>query len=302
MTPRLSVVIVTYRSRGVLPTCLASLAACRADVAFEVIVVDNASGDGTPEWLTAEWPAVRVIANPDNRGFARGVNQGLEQATGEAMLLLNPDCRVTAEGIVRLLETLRGDPSLAAVAPMLLDDAGTPARSCGTLPSLWTLFCEHLGLARAFPESPLFGGSKYGAVPLERLERVGWASGAALLLTRRAYRALGGLDGGFFMYMEEVDWCRRAHQAGLAIRFVPAARFAHSGQHASRQAGERTYLYNLASRVYYFRKHHGRAAAGAAKSILYASLALKWVVARLGGSHAGEPRVYARGLKTVWAA
>jgi GT2 family glycosyltransferase len=301
MTPRLSVVIVTFHSRAVLAACLESLDAA-VSMPHERIVIDNHSGDGTVEWLRAHRPDVRVIENPDNRGFARAVNQGLEQATGETVLLLNPDCRVSREGIERLLETLRDDPTVAAAAPMLRDERGTPARSCGRFPTLWTLFCEHLGLAAAFPHQRGFGGYKYGEVPLERLRDVGWASGAALLMARHAIERLGGLDGGFFMYMEEVDWCRRARRAGLRVRFVPEVGFVHTGQHAAPHAGGRTYLYNLHSRVRYFRKHHGRLAAWTAKGILAASLALKWVCARLGTARAGDPGVYARGLEALWAA
>ena len=300
MSVRVSVVVVTYHSRTVLQACLESLEAIPP--AHEVIVVDNHSEDGTVEWLRAHRPEVRVIENPDNRGFARAVNQGLEQATGETMLLLNPDCRVTGEGVERLLETLGDGRSVAAVAPMLCDENRTPARSCGRFPTLWTLFCEHLGLAARFPTSRLFAGYKYGSVPLERLGGVGWASGAALLISRPAYQRLGGLDGGFFMYMEEVDWCLRAHRAGLGVRFVPRACFVHTGQHASFGTGGHTYLYNLRSRVRYFRKHHGPLAAWVAKAILASSLALKWMCVCSGAVRAEDPAVYARGWEAVWAA
>jgi len=301
VTPELSVVIVTFHSREELAVCLESLDLA-ATMPHECIVIDNASGDGTVEWLRAHRPEVRVIENADNLGFARAVNQGLEQATGETVLLLNPDSRVTKEGIERLLETLRDDRSLAAAAPMLRDDHGEPARSCGRDASLWTLFCEHLGLAAAFPHLPAFAGYKYGGVPLQRLRNVGWASGAALLMARHALERVGGLDGGYFMYMEEVDWCRRARRAGLRVRFVPEVWFVHSGQHAAPHAAGRTYLYNLHSRVRYFRKHHGPLAATTAKGILALSLAIKWGCARLGDARAGDPGVYARGLEAVWAA
>lgn len=302
MSPRVSVVIVTYRSRAVLDPCLRSLSKCASRVPHEVIVVDNGSEDGIVEWVAEAWPEVRVLANPDNRGFTRGVNQGLAAASGEALLLLNPDCQVTTHGLERLLEALERDRELAAVAPRLVDDRGQPARSCGRFPSLWSLACEHLGLARVFAGSRWFGGYKYGGQALETLGRVGWCSGAALLVTRAAYLRLGGLDEAIFMYMEEVDWCRRAHRMGLGVRFVPSATFVHSGQHAAHQVREATYLHNLRSRVYYFRKHHGAGAATAAKGILFASLALKWIATRAGIQRAGEPRVYARGLEAVWAA
>ena len=300
--PRLSVVIVTYRSRAVLDDCLGALAFATRHLPHEVIVVDNGSGDGAPEWVARSWPAARVLANPDNRGFTRAVNQGLEAASGEALLLLNPDCRVTVAGLERLLEVLALDPRNAAVAPMLVDEEGRPARSCGRFPSLWSLACEHLGLARRFPRSPWLAGHKYGHRALESLGRVGWCSGAALLMSRAAYQRIGGLDEKIFMYMEEVDWCRRAHQAGLLVRFVPQARFVHRGQHAARQAPEATYVHNLRSRIYYVRKHHGVFQAGIVKGILAASLAGKWLATRAGWSRAGEPRIYARGWEAVWAA
>jgi hypothetical protein len=300
--PRVSVVIVTFQSRAVLPACLESLARSAARIPLEVVVVDNASPDGTVEWLAAAWPGVRVVANPDNRGFTRGVNQGLEVALAPVLLLLNPDCRIDPDGLERLLEAVAADSTVAAAAPMLVDEHGVPARSCGRFPSLWSLSCEHLGLSRWFRGSWWFDGYKYGGRALERLDRVDWGSGAALLIPRRAYRALGGLDERIFMYMEEVDWCRRARHAGLHVRFVPEARFVHTGQHAARQAREATYLHNLRSRVYYFRKHHGRGMATVAKGILAVSLVGKWLATGIGMSRAGEPRVYARGLEAVWAA
>jgi GT2 family glycosyltransferase len=302
VTPRVSVVIVTYRSRAVLPACLESLRDCAQQVPLEIVVVDNASADGTPEWLMATWPQVRVIANPDNRGFTRGVNQGVAAAGGSTLLILNPDCRVAPGDLTRLLAALEADPNLAAVAPMLVDDHGHPARSCGRFPSLISLVCEHLGFARAFPGSPVFDAYKYGGRPLSRLGRVDWCSGAVLLVPRHAWLKLGGFDERIFMYMEEVDWCRRARRAGMVVRFVPEARVVHTGQHASRHVPEAIYLYNLRSRVYYFRKHHGRLAASAAKAILATSLVGKWLATRLGLSRAGEPRVYVRGLEVVWAA
>jgi GT2 family glycosyltransferase len=300
--PRVSVVLVGYRSRGVLPACLESLARCARRVPLEVVLVDNGSEDGTAEWLAASWPGVRVLANPDNRGFTRGVNQGLAVALAPSLLLLNPDCRIEPDDLERLLAAAADDPALAAVAPMLVDERGVPVRSCGRFPSLWSLCCEHLGLARWFPESRVFGAYKYGGVALADLDRVDWGSGAALLLSRRAYQSLGGLDERIFMYMEEVDWCRRARLAGLEVRFVPGARVVHTGQHAARQVREASYLHNLRSRVYYFRKHHGHGTAAVAKAILATSLLGKWLATRIGASHAGEPRVYARGLEAVWAA
>lgn len=300
--PRVSVVIVSYRSRDALEPCLDSLEACAARLPIEVVVVDNASGDGTVEWLRASRPRVELIANPDNRGFTRGVNQGLERARGDFLLVLNPDCEVTPDALERLVRELEKTSDAAAVAPLLLDGSGHAARSCGRFPDLWSLFCDHLGLAQKFPASALFGAYKYGGRPMERLDRVEWASGAALLIPRRAYEEVGGLDENIFMYMEEVDWCRRAAQSGLVVRLIPEASILHHGQRSSRQVPGQTYLHNLRSRVYYFRKHHGPVAAAVAKAILLVSLGLKWSVAAARASRREFARVYAAGVSAVWAA
>jgi GT2 family glycosyltransferase len=301
-TPRVSVVIVSFRSRDALPACLDSLRACAERVPLEVVVVDNASDDGTVDWITDEHKEVRLIANPDNRGFARGVNQGLAAARGQFLLVLNPDCKVSPVGLERLVGAARARRKAAAVAPLLVDGSERCARSCGRFPSLWTLVCDHWGLASAFPRSALFGGYKYGGKPQESLDRVDWASGAALLIPRVAYERIGGLDENFFMYMEEVDWCRRAAALGFSIHFAPEARFVHYGQLSSRSVPGATYLHNLRSRVYYFRKHHGAAAAVAAKSILLVSLVLKWIATLPLRARREVAGVYVAGLEVVWAA
>lgn len=302
MRTSLGVIIVSYRSRSVLGPCLDSLAACRERVPHEIVIVDNDSRDGTVEWLRAEHPEVHTIANPHNHGFASAVNQGAAASAADHLLLLNPDSLVDADGLERLLAVVSQDERCGVAAPRLLDDDGRPARSCGRFPNLWTLACEHLGFARAFPNHAWFSGYKYAGVPLDRLDEVAWASGAALLVPRRAWTDVGGLDDGFFMYMEEVDWCRRARARGWRVRYVPTATFTHTGQHASKGSGGRTYLHNLRSRVRYFRKHHGVVAAGVAKGILLLSLVLKWVSSRLGAHGEESSSVYARGLEAVWAA
>ncbi len=302
MTPRISVLIVSFRSRDPLARCLPSLARCAARMPLEVIVIDNASGDGTAQWVTAAHPWVRVIERAANGGFTQGVNAGAAAASAEWLLLLNPDCEVSPGALARLLAVARSTPRLAAAAPALHHDDGSVARSCGRFPSLWTLACDHLGLAALAPRSALFGGYKYGELPPERLTHVHWASGAALLVPRAVWQEVGPLDERIFMYMEEVDWCRRAAARGWHVRYVPDAPIVHVGQQSSRQVPGETYLHNLRSRVYYFRKHHGVPAALGAKGILAVSLVLKWLVARVrAGSHAAA-RVYAEGLAVVWQA
>jgi N-acetylglucosaminyl-diphospho-decaprenol L-rhamnosyltransferase len=298
MTLRVSVVIVSYRSRESLALCLPSLERCRARVPLEVIVVDNASGDGTAEWVRAEHGWVELISSDSNEGFARGVACGARRARGGLLLLLNPDCEVTPEALERLLQESEQNPQLAAVAPALQDGAGRPTRSCGRFPTLWSLVCDHLGLAGWLPRTAWFGGYKYGERPVETLQAVDWASGAALLIPRAAWERVGEFDRDIFMYMEDVDWCRRAATLGLGVRRVPEAVFVHHGQRSSVQVPHETYLHNLRARVHYFQKHHSRRAAGAARAILRTSLVAKWAVAAARGGRA-RARVYALGLAAL---
>ena len=300
--PLVSIVIVSFHSRDELQACIESIECHSGSVRTEIIVVDNASQDGTVEWLARAHPRARVIENRDNAGFTRGVNQGLSVARGDTLFVLNPDCELRPGALELLLAALKAEPTLAFAAPALVDDRGRVARSCGRFPSVWTLIADHFGLAVAFPNSRWFGSYKYGGHDMNSLGRVDWASGAALMITRAGYARLGGLDEGIFMYMEEVDWCRRAARAGLGVRYVPTATVMHVGQQSSRHAPRLSYLHNLRSRVYYFRKHHGPSAALLAKVILYSSLALKWVASRLSPGRREASGVYAAGLQAVWMA
>ena len=299
---RLSVVIVSFKSRPALAGCLESLIACRQPIPLEIVVVDNASNDGTVEMLRGTYPWVQVIANAENLGFTRGVNQGFERAQSDCVFMLNPDCVVTPEALELLLAALEAEPSLAAVAPTLLDGQGGVARSCGRFPDLWTLLCDHLRLVYLFPDSPRLARSRYGGWSMESLDRVDWASGAALLVSRRAWSEIGGLDENIFMYMEDVDWCRRAARDGRAVRYIPAARIVHFGQQSSRHMPVETYLHDLKSRVYYFRKHHGPLAALITKAILGLTLFLKWSAACVYYRGRKNARMYSAGMGAVWRA
>lgn len=296
MTPRLSVVIATLRSRAVLEGCLAALERCRERMPLDVVVVAP-PGDPAVEGVS-RWPWVEVIAASEDARFTRAANLGFAHARGDTILLLDPACSLSCDALERLVRAQRSEPGVAAVAPALLDLHALPQRSCGRLPGLWTLACDHLGLAAALSEWPLFGGYTYGGRRLETLEHVEWASSAALLVPRVVWEKVGGFDERIVVCMEEVDWCRRAAAIGHRVRYVPAARVPYAAEAAP--PGE-AYLHNLRSRVYYFRKHHGAAAALGAKVILWASLALKWAGSLLPRRRE-RARLYAAGLDTVWEA
>ena len=310
MIPRVSVVIVHSAPETPLARCLDAVELCRAQVPLEVIVVDQVCDEGALEPLRQRFPWIEIVPAADRRGFTFGVNRGFARARAEAVLMLSPECTLTPEALVRLLRALQCEPGLAAAAPALPDRLGLPARSCGRFPGLWTLLCDQLGLAHAFPDSPLFGRYRYGGRGFETLEYVDWASGAALLVPRKLWLELGGLDENLFLSLEEVDWCRRAARTGHRVRLVPAARITQPGRDATRATSDAAYLHHLRSRVYYFRKHHGARVALVARAILSAGLLLRWVGASLPRARRGtarppervpRARTYAAGLGVVWA-
>jgi GT2 family glycosyltransferase len=310
MVPRVSVVIIHASAESRLASCLDALEQCRVQVPLEAIVVDQVGDEAALDPVRRRFPWIEVLPAPDRRGFTFGINRGFARARAESVLMLSPDCRVSPEALVRLLRALQCEPDLAAVAPALPDPFGQPARSCGRFPDLWTLACDQLGLAGALPDSPLFGRYRYGGRGIETLEYVDWASGAALLVPRKLWLALGGLDENLFVSLEEVDWCRRAARAGHRVRMVPAARITQPGREAGRATTDETYLHHLRSWVCYFRKHHGPATALAARAILSAGLLLRWAGVWLPRPRPGDAprpatadraRTCVAGLGVVWA-
>jgi hypothetical protein len=230
----LSVVIVNHNGQRWLADCLHTLAGQLAGLAAEVIVVDNASQDGSADLIPALYPAARVVRNRSNVGFARANNQGFDLARGAYVLLLNTDTRFHA-GLAQMLELLAAHPRIGAVGPLMLDQHGQPRDSWGHFPSLAALAFTMLLLDRVpglrrlgaplvvHPRHPEFARALHGP------QRVDWLCGACLLTPRAVLEQVGPLDEAFFMYSEDVDWCYRARQAGYELWVTPAATLTHFG-------------------------------------------------------------------------
>ncbi|MGB8643939.1 MAG: glycosyltransferase family 2 protein, partial [Anaerolineae bacterium] len=221
--PLLTVIVVSWNTRELLRNCLASLARS-VDLAAETIVVDNGSADGTLEMLAADFPAVRVIANAMNRGFAAANNQGLAAAHGRYFLLLNSDTVVAPDVLSRLCAFMETHPEAGASGPQLHNIDGTLQPSGRAFPTLFQAVTALLPMPRAL--------RKTLASPVERRDytqvaMVDELSGAALCLWRTAIEQVGGLDEDFFFLGEDVDLCWRLHAAGWKIYYVPQAVVTH---------------------------------------------------------------------------
>lgn len=261
MPPILSVVIVNWNVRDLLARALESIrSSWPAPESIEVIVVDNASQDGSADMVRSAFPAVHLIASGQNRGFTGGNNLGIRAATGEYVLLLNPDTEIVADALGTMVTYLQEHPDVALVGPKLLDPDGSPQSSRRRFPSLSVLFLESTWLQSLLPRRRL---QQYYVDDVEDsgIQDVDWVTGAAMMVRREVIETVGLLDEGFFMYCEELDWCRRIRSAGWRIVYVPAAQVIHYGGKSSDQVVAARHIYFQSSKVRYTRKHHGRWAA-----------------------------------------
>ena len=294
----LSVIILTHNTRELTIACVRAALGDLASGGLnaEVIVVDNASTDGTARAIREQFGAVRVIENEENAGFARGNNIGLAAARGRYRLLLNSDAFVQPGALRALVAFMDAHPDAGACGPMLLNEDGSLQPSGRSLPSVGSVFADMTKLYRVSRRDVFEQrGRDYGQVA-----RVGEISGAALMIRREAYEATGGFDPAFFAYYEDVDLCKRIGQAGYAIYYVPDAKVMHLWKRTSCALPETSYRAGQDSLRYYFRKHHGRAAEACIQLMLAARETTLALASLLRGRFA-DARFHGRMLAHVLA-
>ena len=255
--PHVSVVMVSYNTRELTLAAIASVFDSITEPGFgvEVIVVDNASGDGSADAIAARFPEVRLIRSADNLGFGRGNNLGAKGARGEALFLLNTDTIVRPGGIETLHRTLMADETIGITGPFLENADGSYQCSMTSFPSVWRTFCHYSWLDRIFPRSAFFAdGNMAHADPLVPRD-VDIINGAALMIRRDLYESINGFDPDFFMYFEEPDLCLRVSQRGFRARYTPAARVVHLISQSSSSRRWWTHRTLRGARMIYARKH-----------------------------------------------
>jgi N-acetylglucosaminyl-diphospho-decaprenol L-rhamnosyltransferase len=224
-----AIVVVNYRTPALVERCLESVYATRDELRLETVVVDNASRDGSAERLRAALPGATVLAMPENRGFAAGVNAGFFHSSAALVVLLNPDTELRPGALRTLLEHLREHPRIGVVAPLLEDPDGrlTP-NGYRRFPGLFTValdLCVPIGYALV--HLPALHPYAMSPAALLAGRRPAWACGAALAIRRDAYLQAGALDEGFFLYFEDTEWQSRVARRGWAIEMAPSARACH---------------------------------------------------------------------------
>jgi N-acetylglucosaminyl-diphospho-decaprenol L-rhamnosyltransferase len=250
-----SILIVAYDCSDAVRECLGSIYQQTRDVTFEIIVVDNASHDGTALMIRDQFPEVRLLSKNENLGFARGVNLAAAEARGVHLLLLNPDT-VVHEGTVRsLLEFARRHPSHGIYGGRTLTPNGeVDPSSCWGQPSPWSLFCFATLLTVAFKRSRLFDPESLGRWQRDSVREVGMVTGCLLLVPRGLWDELGGFDPRFFMYGEDADLSRRAIKRGLRPVITPDSVVTHEVGASTKWRPDKTVLV-LRGKATLIRKH-----------------------------------------------
>jgi GT2 family glycosyltransferase len=254
-TPTVSIIVVSYNTRDMTVACLKSAIAETRSTTFELIVVDNASADGSADAIAREVPSARLVRSGRNLGFAVGNNEAVKQARGEYVLLLNPDTVVLSQAIDRLIEFARAYPDAGVWGGRTLFADGTlnPA-SCSRQMTLWGLLCRATGLGWAFKNSPIFNGEFYGGWARDTIRQVDIVSGCFFLIRRDLWQKLGGFDPVFFMYGEEVDLCLRLRRLGLRPMVTPKATIVHYGGASERVRADKQ-IRVLAAKVTLMRRY-----------------------------------------------
>src|SRR3984885_5453305 len=253
----ISVVIVGWNAERYLELCLQSLADAPPRRNIEVLVVDNASTDGTVAMIESGFPWGKLVKSNENLGFAKGNNVAIRQCTGRYVALVNPDVIVFPGCLDSLADFLEQNPKVGNVGPRVLNPDMTQQSTCRRFPTLWNNFCSASGLATAFKNSPRFAGEHMFYFSHDRTLPVDVLVGCFSMIRRETFNEVGLLDENLFMYGDDVDWCRRCWKAGWQVVFFPGAQAIHARGKITASYPVRFAVAQQKSVLCYWRKHHG---------------------------------------------
>jgi hypothetical protein len=247
---------VNWNTKEYLKKCLVSINLAIPGIKAEVIVVDNASNDGSVDIVRKEFPFVKLIINSENLGFSKANNIGIASSIGNYLCFINSDVVVDRNCIKDLVQYLNKNINTGIVGPLIKNPDGTVQPSCYGYPTLWNMFCSAMGLHRFFPRSKLFCGRMIYRIH-DTVQSVEVLVGCFWCVRREALDSVGVLDENFFMYAEDIDWCKRYRDAGWDVVFYPGAEAIHFGGASSENAPIRFYIEMQKADLQYWEKHHG---------------------------------------------
>lgn len=283
----LSIIVLNYNTKLLLKQCLSSVFKYTKGITFEVIVVDNASNDGSAAFIKQYFKKeITWLQNKENYGFAKGNNVGIKEAKGKYILLLNSDTAIDSNCFSQLISRAQNFPLLGIAAPRLKNADGSVQPS--TAP-FFNLIVTAVSLFRGdflLRRSP------------QQNSRVDWVSGACFLISRQLIEKIGLLDENFFMYLEEMEYCYRAKKAGFEVWFFPEAEIFHLVRGSSPEGKQKAIWWTFEGLQYFYSKHFGRFDRLVLKLLLWTKASLFWLVGMVSGNEYLK-KTYAKAFKLV---
>ncbi len=270
--PELTVCIVSWNTRQLLSDCLESVFADPRSNRWEVIVVDNASSDGSAEMVAERYPRAGLIASPKNLGFARANNLAMGRAAGACFLLLNSDTRVHPGALGGVVDFMNTQDDMGAAGPMLLNDDGSVQPSCGSSPTLRSEAVRKLLLHRLLPSF------KRSLEAHREQQTVDWITGACLFVKRDVVTRVGPLDPEIFMFYEDIEWCLRIRRAGWRIGYHPGYQVVHLGGQSTRRNLEAMLVTSQRSLYYLFQRHFAAGALQTLRGLTVVEMVLRSII------------------------
>ncbi len=252
----LSIIIVNYNVKEFLQNLLHSITKSAGRIKYEIIIVDNASNDGSVEFIKEKFPGVKLIANKENLGFSKANNLGLAIAQGKYLLLLNPDTLLREDTIQKMMEFFESAPDAGLAGCKILNPDGTLQLACRrSFPGPWTSFCKVTGLSSLFPSSKIFARYNLTYLDENQTYEVDAISGSFMMMKKDVYEKVGGLDEEFFMYGEDLDLCYRIQKSGYKVYYVHSTQIIHyKGESTKRSSFDETKVFYDAMNLF-VKKH-----------------------------------------------
>ena len=256
----LSIIILNYRSKELTAQCVNTvLQSAKNTENFEIIIIDNDSGDDSAKWLHNAFPNIRVIANKRNLGYGAGNNIGIKQAKGDYILILNPDVEIEMPDIQKMIDFLKNYPDVGVVGPQLIYPDGIIQDSYRRFPQFLDLVIKRTSLHKINPLKKRMTDYLMHNVNPHKTQEVDWLVGAALMIPRKIFDKIGAFDERFFLFLEDTDFCRRVWEIGKKVMYFPATKAIHNHKRLSQSKSWRVLLNknfytHISSAVKYFWK------------------------------------------------
>ena len=274
--PELTVSIINSGNLDLILACLESIYKTADGIGLEVIIVDNASADGSAEAIQGRFPAVKIIRNREKEGFSANHNKAIRAMSSPYVFILNDDTVMHGGALRAMLDFMRKDPAVGAVGGMLLNPDGTPQYTGKARPTVLAAAFISLGLHRLFPGNPVttkYFGRKEGFQDAEDVESI---NGAAMMVARAAIEKAGMLDEGFFLFCEDVDWSIRIREAGFRLVFLPGAKITH--YRGASTGGRRMVVIYHKSLLRFYRKHYAPARFFLVNWLAYSAILARFIL------------------------